>query len=92
MKSFGKILGIILGIAVVAGGTCGILIAVNGGFKAQETVETPIPEPEPDPIPSCVLVVSDPDTLTLLSNLIELQTVTDPPSPTVTARVVVWTF
>ena len=50
MKSFGKILGIILGIAVVAGGTCGILIAVNGGFKAQETVETPIPEPEPDPI------------------------------------------
>lgn len=50
MKSFGKIIGIILGIAVVAGGTCGILIAINGSLKAPEPVETPVPEPEPDPI------------------------------------------
>ncbi len=51
MKSFGKIIGIILGIAVVAGGTCGVLIAINGGFnKEPEPVAEPELEPEPDPV------------------------------------------
>ena len=50
MKSVGKIIIIILGIAVVAGATCGVLVAINSGSKQPESTAESEPEPEPDPV------------------------------------------
>ncbi len=45
MNKFGKIIAIILGIAIIAGGTCGVLILTKNSTQRQEVL--PAPEPEP---------------------------------------------
>ena len=45
MNKVGKIIAIILGIAIIAGGTCGVLIITKNESRSEETL--PAPEPEP---------------------------------------------